>query len=106
MSLTFGRFDNPFWSPTDLVWDSDLGFDGLAINAKREVSPRLRMVAQAIRMGTSLEEVHAISKIDPWFLEQIGGIIAMEARIREHGLPAMRGSMFSRPRASRRSVSK
>ena len=27
-------------------------------------------------------------KIDPWFLEQIAGIIAMEARIREHGLPA------------------
>ncbi|NGO55059.1 carbamoyl-phosphate synthase large subunit [Allomesorhizobium camelthorni] len=49
---------------------------------------RLRMVAQAIRMGTSLEEVHDMCKIDPWFLEQIDGIIAMEARIREHGLPA------------------
>ncbi len=48
---------------------------------------RLRMVAQAIRMGTSLEEVHQMCKIDPWFLEQIAGIIAMEARIREHGLP-------------------
>ncbi|EHK57356.1 carbamoyl-phosphate synthase large subunit [Allomesorhizobium alhagi] len=49
---------------------------------------RLRMVAQAIRMGTSLEEVHDMCRIDPWFLEQIAGIIAMEARIREHGLPA------------------
>lgn len=49
---------------------------------------RLRMVAQAIRMGTSLEEVHAMCKIDPWFLEQIAGILAMEARVREHGLPA------------------
>jgi len=39
-------------------------------------------------MGTSLEDVHAMCKIDPWFLEQIAGIIAMEARIREHGLPA------------------
>ncbi|HWK63505.1 MAG TPA: carbamoyl-phosphate synthase large subunit [Rhizobiaceae bacterium] len=48
---------------------------------------RLRMVAQAIRMGTSLEEVHQMCHIDPWFLEQIGGIIAMEERIREHGLP-------------------
>jgi carbamoyl-phosphate synthase large subunit len=48
---------------------------------------RLRMVAQAIRMGTSLEEVHAMCAIDPWFLEQIGAIIAMEARVREHGLP-------------------
>ena len=49
---------------------------------------RLRMVAQAIRMGTSLEEVHDMCKIDPWFLEQISGIVHMEARIREHGLPA------------------
>ncbi len=48
---------------------------------------RLRMVAQAMRMGTSLEDVHAMCKIDPWFLEQIAGIIDMEARIREHGLP-------------------
>ncbi|ESW66726.1 carbamoyl-phosphate synthase large subunit [Mesorhizobium sp. C277A] len=48
---------------------------------------RLRMVAQAIRMGTSLEDVHAMCKIDPWFLEQIAGIVAMEARIREHGIP-------------------
>ncbi|MBD0414605.1 carbamoyl-phosphate synthase large subunit [Oryzicola mucosus] len=48
---------------------------------------RLRMVAQAIRMGTSLEDVHDMCKIDPWFLEQIAGIIATEARVREHGLP-------------------
>ncbi len=48
---------------------------------------RLRMVAQAIRMGTPLSEVHAMCKIDPWFLEQIAGILAMEARVREHGLP-------------------
>ncbi|MGB3644031.1 MAG: carbamoyl-phosphate synthase large subunit [Mesorhizobium sp.] len=48
---------------------------------------RLRMVAQAIRMGTSLEDVHEMCRIDPWFLEQIGGILATEERIREHGLP-------------------
>ena len=49
---------------------------------------RLRMVAQAIRMGTSLEDVHQMCRIDPWFLEQIDAIIAMEARVRDHGLPA------------------
>jgi carbamoyl-phosphate synthase large subunit len=48
---------------------------------------RLRMVAQAIRMGTSLEDVHEMCRIDPWFLEQIDAILAMEAKIREHGLP-------------------
>ncbi|MEW9836262.1 carbamoyl-phosphate synthase large subunit [Mesorhizobium marinum] len=49
---------------------------------------RLRMVAQAIRMGTSLDEVHSMCRIDPWFLEQIAGIIAMEERVRVHGLPS------------------
>lgn len=33
LSLSLGRFDNPFFS-TDLVWDEDLGFDGVALQAK------------------------------------------------------------------------
>ena len=48
---------------------------------------RLRMVAQALRMGTSAADVHEMCRIDPWFLERIAEIVAMEARIREHGLP-------------------
>ncbi|WP_061029529.1 putative porin [Bradyrhizobium sp. CCH5-F6] len=36
-----GRFDNPFWSPTDLVWYKDLGFDGLAVQAKQEIAEGL-----------------------------------------------------------------
>ena len=36
-ALSVGRFDNPFWSPTDLVWYKDLGFDGVAVQARREV---------------------------------------------------------------------
>jgi hypothetical protein len=39
--LSIGRFDNPFFAPSELVWDSDLGFDGFAIQAKRQVSPSL-----------------------------------------------------------------
>ncbi|EJF89159.1 carbamoyl-phosphate synthase large subunit [Bartonella tamiae] len=48
---------------------------------------RLRYVAQAMRMGLSVNEIHQVSKIDPWFLEQIASLIDMEKRIREHGLP-------------------
>ncbi|KQV38333.1 MULTISPECIES: carbamoyl-phosphate synthase large subunit [unclassified Rhizobium] len=48
---------------------------------------RLRMVAQALRMGLSEREVHDGSKIDPWFIAQLKAIVDMEARIREHGLP-------------------
>jgi len=48
---------------------------------------RLRMVAQALRLGMPIEDVHAISRIDPWFLEQIQALLVLEARVREHGLP-------------------
>jgi hypothetical protein len=36
-----GRFDNPFWSPNDLVWYRELGFDGAAVQAKQEVLPNI-----------------------------------------------------------------
>lgn len=49
---------------------------------------RLRYVAQAMRMGMSLADIHQISKIDPWFLEQIHAIVAMEDKIRRFGLPS------------------
>lgn len=39
VSILAGRFDNPFWSPTDLVWHRDLGFDGLAVQARQEIAP-------------------------------------------------------------------
>lgn len=50
-------------------------------------SDRLRYIAQAMRAGLPLNEIHQISKIDPWFLEQIASIVEMEQRIRVHGLP-------------------
>ena len=34
-----GRFDNPFFNSTDLVYHRDLGFDGFAAQAKYEVWP-------------------------------------------------------------------
>jgi len=38
LTVLAGRFDNPFFSPTELVWDDDLGFDGAAVKAKYEVA--------------------------------------------------------------------
>jgi len=56
---------------------------------------RLLHVAEAMRLGMSLEDIHEGCKIDPWFLEQIKGIVDTEAKVRELGLPdnapALRG---------------
>ena len=38
IAVQLGRFDNPFWSPTDLVWYNELGFDGFAVQAKHQVN--------------------------------------------------------------------
>ncbi|WP_237153665.1 carbamoyl-phosphate synthase large subunit [Oryzibacter oryziterrae] len=49
---------------------------------------RIRYVAEAMRRGMSTEEIHAISKIDPWFLNEIREIVDVEQKVRENGLPA------------------
>jgi carbamoyl-phosphate synthase large subunit len=48
---------------------------------------RILKVAQAMRLGASVEDIHASAKYDPWFLRQIEEIVRMEERIRENGLP-------------------
>ncbi len=67
----------------------DQGDDKNAIRAALGTpSPdRLLNVAQAMRLGMSDADIHTACRIDPWFLEQIRGIIDMEAAIRKKGLP-------------------
>jgi len=49
---------------------------------------RLLKVAQVMRYGLSVAEVYDFTKIDPWFLERIADILALEAKVRAHGLPS------------------
>jgi carbamoyl-phosphate synthase large subunit len=42
---------------------------------------RIWYVGDAFRVGMSLEEIHAASKIDPWFLDQIQGLIELETSL-------------------------
>ena len=48
---------------------------------------RLLKIAQAIRMGFSTEMIVAACKYEPWFIEQLRAIVAMEEKIRTAGLP-------------------
>ena len=42
---------------------------------------RLWYVGDAFRAGMSLQEVHELTRIDPWFLDQIEELIAMEGEL-------------------------
>jgi biotin carboxyl carrier protein len=37
-AVTFGRFDNPFYTPTTIMWANDIGFDGIAAQARYKVA--------------------------------------------------------------------
>ena len=48
---------------------------------------RLLKVAQALRVGMTVEEVHAACHIDPWFLARMKEIVDAEAQLAADGLP-------------------
>ncbi len=53
----------------------------------RPTPDRLLVIAQALRLGMSVDEIHAICKYDPWFLREIERIVQVEAEVRTAGLP-------------------
>ncbi len=38
LSVSFGRFDNPFFTTSGMIWADDLGFDGVALQGKYPVN--------------------------------------------------------------------
>ncbi|MGP8232922.1 MAG: carbamoyl-phosphate synthase large subunit [Methylovirgula sp.] len=53
----------------------------------RPTPDRLLVVAQALRHGMSLDEIHDACKIDRWFLARIKEIVDLEEKVRAFGLP-------------------
>ncbi len=79
------------------------GFDEIALPSDetairaalaRPTPDRLRVAAQAMRLGFPVEEIAAITKYDPWFLGEIAAIVATEAEIAANGLPADKAELF------------
>jgi len=80
----------------------ETGLDGLGKGDDKNVlraavatptPDRLLKVAQAMRMGMRVDEIHDVSKIDPWFLERIAEIVALEGKVRAYGLPQDAGNL-------------
>jgi carbamoyl-phosphate synthase large subunit len=76
-------------NPTGL----DIGTeDGLATLKRelREPRPdRVFHLADAFRAGLSLEEVHDLSRVDPWFLAAFEDIVLTEKEVQEQGITAL-----------------
>ncbi|MDJ0387518.1 carbamoyl-phosphate synthase large subunit [Roseomonas sp. E05] len=48
---------------------------------------RVLVVAQALRAGLSVEEIHEACRFEPWFLREIEKLVRAENAVREAGLP-------------------
>ena len=81
------------------AWQSlEIGYAGLGADredaSRAEVRERLRkpywdrtlQIRNAFKYGASTEEVHDITKVDPWFLKEIRHIVDMEEEIRVYRL--------------------
>jgi carbamoyl-phosphate synthase large subunit len=71
----------------------DLSDDGDLATLRREVKEagpeRVFYLGDAFRAGMSVEDVHALSFVDPWFLDQIEELIAIEQDVAAGGLDAI-----------------
>jgi carbamoyl-phosphate synthase large subunit len=76
-SLENGRHGLDMALPPDVKNDRD----ELARRVARTGPDRLWELAQAMRLGMTVEEAHRLSHIDPWFLDQLQSVLDAEAEL-------------------------
>jgi carbamoyl-phosphate synthase large subunit len=59
----------------------------------------LLRIAQALRLGVSIDAIYRACRVDRWFLRQIAELVAMENDVRVHGLPDDRDAFADLKRA-------
>jgi carbamoyl-phosphate synthase large subunit len=67
--------------PSSKLQGSDQELERIREYIQKPKSDRLWYVAQALRLGMSVEELYQITKIDPWFLDNIVQILAFEKEL-------------------------
>ncbi len=65
----------------------DLNKKQIEKKLKENIPNKILLVADAFRKKISLKKINSLSKIDPWFLEQIKEIVESEIKIKSRGLP-------------------
>ncbi|NLG58718.1 MAG: carbamoyl-phosphate synthase large subunit [Gammaproteobacteria bacterium] len=75
--------------PTGLHLASEEGLTALRREVKEAGPERIFHLADAFRAGMDVEQVYALSWVDPWFLDQIAQIVAAEETVRAQGLEGL-----------------
>ncbi|MEO6154376.1 MAG: carbamoyl-phosphate synthase large subunit [Thermomonas sp.] len=75
--------------PTGLNLTDENDLATLRREMKEPGPERIFYLADAFRAGMSVEEVHALSFVDPWFLDQIEELVEFEVDIAHRGLDGL-----------------
>ena len=65
----------------------NLSYKEIEKQLKINIPNKLLLVAEAIRKKISLNRIHKLSGIDPWFLDQIKEIVVEENNLKKKGIP-------------------
>ncbi len=68
-------------NPIEIDTDSEHGLAELRLELKEASNNRLLYVAEAFRHALDVDEIQALTGIDPWFLHQIQELIEQEQRL-------------------------
>jgi carbamoyl-phosphate synthase large subunit len=79
-------------NPTGLDIDTEDGLATLKRELREPRPDRVFHLADAFRAGLTLEEVHDLSRVDPWFLAAFEDIVLTEKDVQEQGLTALDAS--------------
>ena len=66
-----------FWTGAD----PDVSVEQLLTNLRTPTDGRLYDIEQALRLGASVEDVAAASGVDPWFVDQIAGLVTLRGEV-------------------------
>ncbi len=91
-SLEIGRFGLGADGKDKLLWDEidrDSDHSQMIEQVKKKLmvpnAERLFYLRYAFLLGMKMEEVHELTRIDPWFLSNIREIVQLETEIRSYG---------------------
>ncbi|HRP73816.1 MAG TPA: carbamoyl-phosphate synthase large subunit, partial [Luteimonas sp.] len=80
------------FDPTELDLSDETDLATMRREVKEAGPERLFYLADAFRAGLSVEEVFALSFVDPWFLDQIEDIVLVEQEVAAAGIDALDGA--------------
>ena len=63
------------------VGNDDVHFDDLDKELSRPTDLRIFSIAQAMEEGYSIDRIHELTKIDPWFLGKLKNIVDYKAKL-------------------------